>query len=607
MPGSGVILVLDGDQEGVMVHRPGGLSRVGFGEADVAPEVEPTIASYFDAFSPTPAWEDLPSWPADVFCLCNLVLDSTEAYRFAVAPSGNHRWPPSPHWNDEVVEAAARWRTLCGSGSWRATEGAGIEALPERLRRDWELLTRHRDLPLSKIRSGEAWTVCEALLSLHALADEACSGLAAPGAPAEDSMEWLAWHLLTRRGTLSRLSPARVRIVPKTNFATRGITIRSMSRYLALFYESVDVRWRRVESEVQALTAADGPRTYNVLLLPWPLEVRSTDFHPAPSPLENMDSNIFGFFEFSPAQTLRHEYVDELLAAASREVGHVDAVILPEAAVRPYEVEVLEKAMEVAGSSFLIAGVREPPSENMFGRNYLHFGVRTDAGWQRYQQDKHHRWSLDESQIRQYHLAHALDPRKLWWEAIDIRSRSLHVIDVGGGATTAPLVCEDLARMDEVADLLRRIGPSVIVAVLLDGPQLTSRWPCRYACVLAEEPGSAVLTLTSFGMVARSRPPGMHTSRVVALWSDCVQGVREISLAPRGGCGADHGQCRDEDGVDRRRSAAHVRAEPVARQRATAARPGATPSGVDDVTSAIAPLRPPATGCSWRLLIRATS
>jgi hypothetical protein len=107
------------------------------------------------------------------------------------------------------------------------------------------------------------------------------------------------------------------------------------------------------------------------------------------------------------------------------------------------------------------------------------------------------------------------------------------IVDMGGGVTTAPLVCEDLARLDEVADLVRRIGPSLVVAVLLDGPQLPSRWSCRYASILADDPGAAVLTLTSFGMALLSRPSGTTRSRVVAHWNDGAQGVRAIELAPR--------------------------------------------------------------------------
>jgi hypothetical protein len=106
---------------------------------------------------------------------------------------------------------------------------------------------------------------------------------------------------------------------------------------------------------------------------------------------------------------------------------------------------------------------------------------------------------------------------------------------MGRGATVVALICEDLARMDEVADVLRRVGPTLLVALLLDGPQLSTRWPCRYASVLADEPGSAVLTITSLGMAVRSRPPGASRSRVVALWNDPTRGLREIQLAKGAG------------------------------------------------------------------------
>jgi len=92
------------------------------------------------------------------------------------------------------------------------------------------------------------------------------------------------------------------------------------------------------------------------------------------------------------------------------------------------------------------------------------------------------------------------------------------------------LVCEDLAQIDDVAEVIRSVGPTVVVTPLLDGPQVTSRWAARYASVLADDPGSAVLTLTSFGMAQRCRPNGRDASSVVALWKDPVRGSREIPL-----------------------------------------------------------------------------
>src|SRR5262249_11366070 len=107
---------------------------------------------------------------------------------------------------------------------------------------------------------------------------------------------------------------------------------------------------------------------------------------------------------------------------------------------------------------------------------------------------------------------------------------AVQVVELAEGVTLVSLVCEDLARLDEVADLLRAVGPTLVVTTLLDGPQLASRWTARYASVLADDPGSAVVTLTSFGFVQRSLPRGRPPSRVVSLWKDPVRGLREIPL-----------------------------------------------------------------------------
>jgi hypothetical protein len=392
----------------------------------------------------------------------------------------------------------------------------------------------HLDVPLSVLRRGELHPVSEALLTLHAMADEACRGLAWPRAgSAEGPFERDAWDLLARHGSLSTLDPARVRILPKTNSAARGITIRSLSRYLALSYESIDVRWRRIEP---MMPIGVGRRDFNMLLVPWPLEIEAGAFRPIEGPLLNMDPSTYGFFQFDPQSALDLGRLARLVDAARGKAGRIDAMIFPEAAVDAGDVPAIEDMVADAGVLSVFMGVREAPTESTLGRNYVHVGVRTKNGWEVYQQAKHHRWCLDGAQIRQYHLTRALDPTKEWWEGIELPVRTLEVIDVGGGGVTVPLVCEDLARMDEVADVLRRIGPSLVTALLLDGPQLPQRWPSRYASALAEEPGSAVLTLSSLGMVTRCRPAGTARSRVVAMWSDPGSKLRQIELS-RGSSG----------------------------------------------------------------------
>ncbi len=93
------------------------------------------------------------------------------------------------------------------------------------------------------------------------------------------------------------------------------------------------------------------------------------------------------------------------------------------------------------------------------------------------------------------------------------------------------LVCEDLARPDPVANLVRSVGPNLVIALLMDGPQTMERWAARYATVLADDPGCSVLSFTSLGMSQISRPQsGPSRSRVVAMWKDAFSKASEIEL-----------------------------------------------------------------------------
>jgi hypothetical protein len=66
----------------------------------------------------------------------------------------------------------------------------------------------------------------------------------------------------------------------------------------------------------------------------------------------------------------------------------------------------------------------------------------------------------------------------------------------------------------------------------MDGPQLRGRWSSRHAAVLADDPGSAVLTVTSLGMVRRSKtPPCVQARDCVALWTERGKAPRELDLA----------------------------------------------------------------------------
>lgn len=463
--------------------------------------------------------EGVLTWPPDVFVLVDRVLEISEAYRFLVSP------PPGIDfaYPEALANAGAVAREWL---SWLDSDASQ----PASLSGWWDLIRQGWNVTLQELSDGSRWDMIEALLVVHAIADEACAGLGTASAAAAGpgcGFRAAARELMAERGSLSRLSPEILRVLPRCRTPASGISINSLSRFVCVRGPHVDVEWHRMLSRPPGV---ERPSAHaNVVLLPWPLRVRSRDFRPFSYSLSNMDPTEFGFFEFRPDETLDLDLVDEVLWAAKDEAGSADIVVLPEAAITPSDIAPLEKLLGDHGVWCLIAGVRESPSDGRLGSNFVHVGARQEMVWRHASQAKHHRWCLDERQISQYHLGGSLTPTMRWWEAISIPRRSLQVIDMGA-ITFIPLLCEDLARLEPVADLVRSIGPSLVMTLLLDGPQLPSRWTARYASVLADDPGSAVWTFTSYGMAQRCRPPGCQASRVIGLWKDASGSQTEIEL-----------------------------------------------------------------------------
>jgi hypothetical protein len=318
----------------------------------------------------------------------------------------------------------------------------------------------------------------------------------------------------------------------------------------------------------------------SVLLLPYPLTLETKAFQPVPrdlKPAVRMDDS-YGFFSYEtlPEGNGREAAIDNfttrvkgLVRAAKDELADgskVDILVFPEASLALDQFQRLQEGLRTMESSpsILIAGVRESQDELKkeqvgrsieaprldFPRNavycqYLDVGNDQQARASyykkpeskrlitpKYKQYKHHRWQLESSQIRRYGLSSVLSPDKTWWESIDIPKRRVSLLNVGDTMTLSHLVCEDLARQDPIAELIRQVGPTLVVTILLDGPQLRTRWSSRYATVFSDDPGSSVITLTSLGMVRRHSSEFGLMSRVVALWNERGGGhSREIELA----------------------------------------------------------------------------
>src|SRR5262245_39209122 len=492
---------------------------------------EPTLGSTWEAIAGRRPSDELLEWPPDVFALTNVVLDRSEAFRFAISPVG--AWPPARFgdWPAAVEEAGRGW------GAWVEDRRAAFPAL---VSEEWAAVLEGLETRLEDLARGEGRQVREALLTLHAIADEACAGLGV----ALDAAEGAACayrargrELLARTGSLARMNPRVLRVLPKVRTPPTGRA--SFSRYACVHGPGIEARWRKMPARH---AGTDVKSEYaNLLLLPWPLEVKASDFRPLDDSVRSPTKEPYGFFEFAPARGLDFDLLDGVLLSAREEACSVDVVVLPECAVDESEIDELEALLQQHGVVSLVAGVRRSSAQSRSSPgNWLHmsFNPRLEKGgalseqqppWFRIRQHKHHRWSLDESQIYQYHLGGVLHPSVRWWEAMEVPRRAIEFVEVAE-LTLVSLVCEDLAQHDDIAELVRSVGPTIVFAVLLDGPQLTSRWTARYASVLADDPGSAVLTLTSFGMVQRSRPHRRDVAPIVALSRDPARGFREIPL-----------------------------------------------------------------------------
>jgi hypothetical protein len=461
---------------------------------------------------------EMPEWPPDVFAIATSLLQRTGAYARAM-----DYWPPDGQeatWATEVRDAGILWRQHWKDGTFSYLD------------KSWNTLLSKHDLPLDWL--SEDMELLHALIELCAVADEASSHLgifdkgSEPETEEELEFDFRADSLLEEFSSLCyEIHPSRLRVLPKMHTPQTGLTIRSFSLNLAL------ITTGEIKPTWQIYPYLFGKKNLRILFVPWPRRVGPDDFRPAPhlaGEMRNMPPE-FDFFEYEPVSPDDPvSYVEGLLKRVEETGIRVDAVLLPELALSETEFEALHGLVVEDGYKVLIAGVRTPHSDGVRCKNEARFAI---PYFTTVTQAKHHRWKLDRSQIKQYELSQ-LDPDKSWWEHIDLSSRECMFVSLGKGRVISVLICEDLARPDPVGDLIRAVAPNLVIALLMDGPQLKNRWPARYAASLANDPGTSVLSVTSIGMSSRSKPkdPKDDKSRVVGLWHSADGDFRELALLP---------------------------------------------------------------------------
>ena len=514
--------------------------------------------------------------------MTSLLLEATGAYRAVVS-----RWGGLPHdWQHLCREQAKAWRTWIDAKlvNEPTTKQHPLHELIGILEENdlCQITSLYEtDVKSPREERADPEVIRTCLLKLHCIADEAMKGIGTLYAPHSDPYErdgerievspalhLAANSLLTLRGTLSRLGKHRGIVLPKSLAPQLGLTLRSLSQNLTFHQSEADVTWRAVP------WMNVDENTLNMLLVPWPYVVTADAFR---RDVRGPDVARVGherYFRYAPpsgrpwpfdssAPAASHaaapdhdphivdaQRVHDSLSCfspddivrrvlAARDDGNrVHLIVLPEAALRGSQLKdllgTLESVLTASEMPIVVAGVCDESDEQPFNRVIL--SVYYAGRWYSIEQDKHHRWRLDPNQIATYQLGGVISGSKHWWESITIPRRRLSFLTSNSWLTLAPLICEDLARLDPVSDLIRGVGPTLLIAILLDGPQLASRWSARYAGIFADDPGTSVLTLTSLGFADRSEPLGMNRNQaaenrgIVAAWKDKLTPWRQLHI-----------------------------------------------------------------------------
>jgi hypothetical protein len=482
----------------------------------------------------------IPYWPADVFAVAMSFIQKSGIYTLIL-----NEWPPTVEsgettekWAEKMGRLGKRWRELAGRDEPRA---------PTYVANHWRLLMGATSSTFSRLREDRS--LAHALFELAAIADEASAGVGLPRSPSGASTYGKFYRLARRQllptengSTLCmEIDRTRLRVLPKMHAPRQGLTIRSLSHHLALCSgDEICPFWET------SIAYSPNRESMNLLVIPWPETIKPVQFKRVPrreSGMGNMP-NSFGFFRYAPEPERNEEgeiateefvnYVEGLYYEATSMMGRIDGIVFPELALVPEQFDALREA-EFTQKIFLVSGIAKArDEENTFSANELYCDI---PNRQRMMQSKHHRWKLDKSQIGQYGLGSLLSPERSWWEHINVDNRKLNFVSLLPWLVMSVVICEDLARPDPVGDLLRAVGPNLVLALLMDGPQIKERWSARYATTLAEDPGCSVLSLTSAGMSKLSRPSsGVNRSKVIGLWKDAHSSTPvEIELPD--GCG----------------------------------------------------------------------
>ena len=536
----------------------------------------------------------MPLLAMDVFAFAAHLIERGGLYhRVIIEKTGRTVGPPWTNGNNLIIreEEIKIWSVLGRAWGGLSDESAYTPAPdPESMSAAYQKISETHWQPLMNCASEFKWkkfqTWGKHAFALLVISDEASRDLGyqldkeKASRPLEEIMEeaWFAarrttrvdddfeWHerattALTNFAAVA--SPYIVRVMPKSRTPAVGNTMRTLSHNLALVppISGVDLNWHR---DLRAWQENRDP--LNLLLVPFPYRISALCFEPHVGHARNDDqkdhwscmfdlnqrwliqsgerTNEASSEDRTASQNLIVQFILALIARSKRDVEKIHGLLLPELALDwpTYNLLVRTLITEANGNEslstqkildFIVCGSSTDWGEDKGNFVLVTTFYKNDAGKlaaTTHSQSKHHRWRLTGSQISDYGLSAALDPHAVWWEGIEIRRREVGLTMFRSGSVFSAMICEDLARSEPCHEPLKSVGPNLVFALLLDGPQLPYRWSARYATSLADDPGSSVLTLTSLGLIERINSAGTYKEcRNIALWKDDTGRTVEIS------------------------------------------------------------------------------
>ena len=369
-----------------------------------------------------------PQWPPDCFAICLALLKRTGAYSQLLLD-----WPPGrgtegalDRWTSGVRGLGAKWRA-----TWQ--EGTPFKDLGA----EWQVICESFARPLDSTNGDRP--LLDALIKIVAVADEASESA---GAPNDDELDEDYYFLMVASamldcGTLCHeIDGSRLKVLPRMHTPQNGLTDRSLSLYLSLCDSSEVVPGWLSTQFIQR-------DSFNLLMVPWPLEVLVSQFRDVTDLAPGRFPEDFGFFSYDSAGADNRpvELVQALFEETKRKLGRVDGVLLPELAIAEPQFRALRE--KLPGDCFLVSGVGSGATAEHRGTNEVRLSF---PPLKEVIQKKHHPWKLNEAQIIQYGLGGVLTPSREWWEYGDFTDRRLSFVSMSDDLVLTVLVCEDLAR-----------------------------------------------------------------------------------------------------------------------------------------------------------------